>query len=761
MPEAFLPALRAEPFGGNVSVRPLPTGLVSAPTNFEDSGFDALDLVTLLLRYRWLVAAFTLAGLALGYALYSLQTPVYRATARIEISAPAARVMDELSPVTQSADLRAVQTAVERLKSSVIAADAVDRLALGENAAFVSPPRRFALPWPLDRTEQPRITGLSPEEARETAIARVRQGLSVSALRNTAIVSLSFDHPDRELAQLVANQLAGSFISLRQRDTSTASQLAQQFIEAQVKTAERKLQASEERLVAYAKAEGLSMADEGGSLVAQNITALNASLSEAIAQKLSAASTVRQIENGEGKSLREVLENPALRDMQARIVALKAEYRQKLKTFKPDFPDMRMLAAQLGEFERQADALSKSLILSIRQRLTEAETREAQLRDRLGALETEQAAYLDKRIHYSMLKREVDANRAQHQGLIDKLNQAGVGASMTAVSASILDPAALPESPIAPNLTRSLLASLLAAGLAGSALIVALERLDNRFRRPQQVETELGLPVLALLPLVPKHQLEATLSQHGSPLTEAYRSLRSALQFSAPGGLPRVILITSAEPGEGKTTTAIALAKSIADLGRRVVLVDCDLRQPTVHRELRIANELGLSNILTNTAPRVGAVDLFERVLPNLFVLTSGPVAPNPSDLLSSARMDLLLRALGEAYDTVILDGPPVIGLADAPILSRLAEGTLMVVSARSVSRRVARNALQRLRLAGGTILGAALSKVDLDGFDYREAYGTSGRGYYAYGGGALSHELDSFPAHGNMNSRSNEPMAS
>ncbi|MBE7183286.1 MAG: polysaccharide biosynthesis tyrosine autokinase [Methylobacterium mesophilicum] len=703
------------------------------PPEVESDGFGPLDLVALLVRFRWLVSGIMLAGLAVGLGLFHAQTPLYRATARIEVAAPAARVMDELAAVTQGADLRAIQTAVEKLKSRVVASDAVERLELAGNDAFLMPASRFNLPLPFRQTDPFPLDDLSPGERRDLAVLRIQQGLSVSVIRNTAIVSLSFDHADPELAQAVANQIAESFIATRLKDTSMASQSARRFIETQVAAAATTLRLSEEKLVAYAKAEGFAMADEGGSLVAQNISALNASLSEAMGQRLAAASLVKEIEAGEGERLREVLENPALLDMRARIVALRAEYRQKGRTFKPDFPDMRMLQAQIGEFERQANALSRALIASIRQRLREAETRETQLRDKLAALETEQATYLDKRIRYSMLKREVDANRAQHQALIDKLNQASVGASMTAPGASVLDPAPLPDVPIAPGLLRSLIASLLGAGLVASALVALLERLDNRFRRPDQIEKELGLPVLALLPSLPPQTLEAALSRHDSPLTEAYRSLRGALQFAAPGGLPRVILVTSAEPGEGKTTTALALARGLADLGRRVVLVDCDMRQPTLHLELRIGNELGLSNVLTNTAPRALVGELLHFALPNLAVMSAGPAAPNPSDLLSSARMRLLLRALGEAYDTVILDGPPVLGLADAPVLSSLAEGTLMVVSSNGVSRRAARAALQRLRQAGAVMLGSALSKVDLDSFEHRRAYGASGN-YYAYG---------------------------
>lgn len=727
-----LPSERFRPL--DQSYRALPYGGVE---DIEE-GFSPLRLLIYVVQYRWLIASLLLVGLVSGFLFYLMQTPIYQAATKLEISAPAARVVQDLEVVSETSDLRAFQTAIEKLKSRSVIRRAVFDLDLANNSKFLFPQPSFALSnlvnRVLSRTVVTSLDAYQPEERERMATDRIQANLNVALIRNTSILSVTFNDADPELARVVVNQIADSYIDQRVDQTSQTSDIARKFIQDQVLEVKKKLQDSEERLVAYAKAQGIAATGEDGSLVAQNIKAINSSLSEAISERLAAESVVKQIANGGGQGLKEVQTNQAVLDTRSKIIALKADYQQKLGTFKPEFPEMRMLKAQIDEYQKQLGDLSAAVVASVRQRLDEAKAKESQLKDKLSELETAQAAYEDKNIQYTILKREVDSNRSQYESLIGKLNDAGVGAELKSQAASVLDYALTPRSAVSPRLSRNLLVSLILAGGLAAIIVYLLELLNNTFRVPEQIEQELHLPVLSILPFTDPDAIDGDLGEQKSAISEAYRSLRTSLQFAGVNGTPKILLITSAQPGEGKTTTAHQVARNFSALGQRILLVDSDLRRPSIHRRLGLANTSGLSNILTQTVAKNAIAQLFQSVEPNLTVLTAGPMTPNPADLLSSQRMGMLFDAFQKRFDMIVIDGPPVIGLSDAPILSRLADATLMVISARQVTRKSAALALKRIRAAGGNVLGAALSKFRVGDFDYNYAYSYMKYDYYAYG---------------------------
>jgi capsular exopolysaccharide synthesis family protein len=283
--------------------------------------------------------------------------------------------------------------------------------------------------------------------------------------------------------------------------------------------------------------------------------------------------------------------------------------------------------------------------------------------------------------------------------------------------------------------------------LIAAAIIYVIELLNNTFSSPEQIEKELGLPVLGILPMVDDKTLGDSISDQKSGLSEAHRSLRTSLQFSGAEGTPRTLLVTSSEPSECKSTTTFKLAQDFASLGTRVLAIDGDLRKPNLHRLFAMPNTIGLSNLLTNTVRKDDMPGLIRPTrFPNVFVLTSGTIPPNPADLLSSPRMAMIINNLGARFDLVIVDAPPVVGLSDAPILSRLTEGTLMVVSTNQVTRKSAKAALKRLRSAGANVIGAAMSRFAVNKFDYNYSYKYMNSQYYTYG--AETPKLES-PEHG------------
>ena len=350
-------------------------------------------------------------------------------------------------------------------------------------------------------------------------------------------------------------------------------------------------------------------------------------------------------------------------------------------------------------------------------------------------MEKQQVEFNDKNIQYTILKREVDSNRSQYDNLVSKLNEVGVSSELKTQTAGIVDLAVAPSRPYSPRLSVNLaIALVLFLGLSAS-IIYVIELLNNTFTNPEQIEKELGLAILGILPLVDDRELVQSISDQKSGLSEAYRSLRTSLQFSGAEGAPRSLLVTSSEPSEGKSTTSFKLGQDFAALGARVLLVDGDLRKPNLHRLFGLDNTIGLSNLLTNTVRKEDLAGIFRATkYPNVTVLTSGTIPPNPADLLSSPKMALIVTNLGKRFDLVIIDAPPVVGLSDAPILSRLAEGTLMVISTNQVTRKSAKTALKRLRAAGANVVGAAMSKFAVNKFDYNYAYKYMNYQYYNYG---------------------------
>ncbi|MBK8083709.1 MAG: polysaccharide biosynthesis tyrosine autokinase [Devosia sp.] len=692
------------------------------------------------MRYRWLIAAVLGAGLVLGVVVTLMQSPKFAATARIEIMVPTARILQDMDVVAQSSDIRTFETAKEKLKSRDLARRVVLELNLANNGGFLFPQPDFAIGNIFARVfgapAQPPLDSYELEQREAIAIERLLKDLSVSLMRGTSLLEVRFADNDPQQASTVANQVVRSYMDQQVDRSIETSELAQQFINEQVADTKAKLEASEAKLVAYSKEQQLGSAGEDGSLISASITAINNAMATAVQTRLENERLVAQIEAGNAAELKQVLDSEAIQATREKLANLRAEYQQKRGTFKPEFPDMQRLAAQIAEFERQLQGEVEVIANSIRLAYETSIQEERDLLNKLAELDAEQVAFRDKNIQYTILKRDVESYRTQYQSLIDKRNELGVVSDLRRVNIDVVDFAIVPKAPFEPSLLRNLLLFLAAAAASSAAIIYVLELLNNKFSVPDQIESELKLPVLGIIPKVEGDKLVEGLADPRSAISEAYRSLRTSLQFSGTDGAPQTLLVTSSEPGESKSTSAFKLAEEFAAIGNKVLLIDCDLRRPSLHRMFKVDNAMGLSNLLTNTVDQAEVPRLFHRSIqhPSLVFLATGPMVPNPADLLSSARMGAVLRGCMKGYDMVILDGPPVIGLSDALILSRLAEATMLVVAAHQTPRKSARAALKRLASTGGNIVGAMLGKLDVERIEYSYSYRYMYEGYYAYG---------------------------
>lgn len=702
----------------------------------DDDGIAPLALLFYLLKHRWLIAIVVAVGLVAGIIVTWMQTPLYKATTQMEVQVPSAKVFQDLEVISESTDFRVYLTAREKLKSRSLAQRVVFELGLADNVAFLFPAPQFALSNLFARAfgyeSGESLSDYEPARREAMATGRIRGNLSVDLIKNTSLLAITYSDQDPQLASRIANEVAASYIDQGVDQTSETSDLARQFIQEQVVQVKERLQTSEQALVDYAKSEGITVTGSEMSLIASNIEEINKALSAAIQERLDHARLVQQIEAGRGVSLPQVLESPGIQNLKQQVAELSAEYQQKRSLLKPDFPEMRQLQAQINELKNQINQAVEVVTSSITLKRDEAIAKEADLETKLRELEGEQAAFQDKNIQYTILKREVDSNRSQYETLIGKLNEVGVGSALKRENTAIVDAAVPPGAPYAPSLKRNLAIVLMLSLAIAGAIIYLLELLNNTFSNPDQIETDLKLPVLGILPMVEDDKMAEQLSNQQSALAEAYRSLRTSLQFTGTEGHPNSLLVTSSEPAEGKSTTSFKLAQDFGTLGLRVLIIDADLRKPNLHIRFGSDNIIGLSNLLTNTVRKDDLQKVFRKTrFANVTFLSAGTVPPNPPDLLSSPKMAMLLQACTERYDIVIIDSPPVMGLSDAPILARIVEGTLLVVSANQVTRKSTQASLKRLKAVGGHVFGATLSKFSVDKFEYAYAYRYMSEGYY------------------------------
>jgi len=713
--------------------------------DFEDetNSFDPAKLIWYVIHYRWLIVILTVIGLVAGYAFTIMQTPQYRATSQLEILAPSSRVVQELQLINETADIRTFRTAQEKLKGRELLSRVATQLNLANKPTFLSPAPSISL-WNLVKRANRIISlennELTTEQRERLAVESLQENLSVNLIRDTSILSISYSSPNPELAKSIANGIARSYLNKRLDDTKESSDLTRQFISEQVAEIKNQLQKSEQELVAYARANGLTIGGGEGSLYSANIKTVNQALITAVQERLASGRVVTQIKSGNGQNLQPVLADPALQALKAKLVELRATYQLKLSKFKPGFPEMRQLRAQIIEVRRQLTGGTKSILTSYQLRYEDALQKEKDLQKKLAELEVLQADYGDKNIRYTILKREVDSNRKQYDSLIDKMNTVDVASQFKSKNASIVELAITPSEPYLPNMPINILVGLvLSIGLAGSTIYVS-ELLNNTFTTPDQVENELKLPLLGIIPFVPEAKVVEELGNPKSSISEAYRSLRTSLQFTGTEGAPKTLVITSAEPSEGKSSTARKLAEEFGSLGMTVLLIDGDLRRPNLHRLLGVTNGMGLSNLLTNMVVKNQEEDsqgmefLHDTPWPNVALMTAGTPPPNPANLLATEKMGLFVHACTQKFDMVIIDSPPVIGLADALLISRLGEATLMVVSANKVARKAAISALKRLKSAGGNVIGASFNRFKIERADYSYAYRYMGDNYLAYG---------------------------
>ena len=687
------------------------------------SAASILDLPTLLRivqHWRWLILGAVALGIAFAIIVTLLTTPVYRAWVSLQVNPPTFDVSDEQSKQRQTYQdpYDAVATQVGLLTSKSVAERTAQELNLGNNPAFV--PQR----------------GDASSRLRQAA-GVVQENLKADVPKEGQLIKFSFDSPSPQIAAMVANGIAESFINTSLQRRYEASAYARRFLERQIAKTRGDLEKSERSLVAYAQAEGIintAMGSDGkpsttdaGSPQAESLMALNKALADATARRVAAEGAYRGA-LAAGPTTEVTASTQALRQQRA---ALEADYQQKRTFMKPDHPDMQSIRAQIDELDKQiareGSQMSASRNNTLLQEFRAAASAESALQGRVAGLKGAVLNLRGRSIQYNILQREVDTNRSLYDALLQRYKEIGVAGGIGSAPVSIVDRADTPASPYKPNLLLNLLLGIAGGLLAGIGAAIGLEFINDTIKTREDVRNKLGLACLGAIPKTgAKDAFIEDLKNPASVVSEAYSAVVAALRFSTEAGMPKVLLVTSTQPGEGKSSTALALAQNFARREKRVLLVDGDLRKPAFKAA---SDKIGLTKLLTSEDRIDGHV--VETQHDNLLLLPSGPIPPNPADLLSTGRVRIILNEAAEAFDLVIVDAPPTLGLADVPLIAAAAGHVMFVVESGKTRTRTAIESLNRIEATGAHILGATLTKST----DSGAGYGYKRYGYgYGYG---------------------------
>lgn len=712
--------------------------MVAAPVRGDSDRMPLIrQYLRIALRWRYVILGAVGACVLLGLIATLLMTPKYTAAVTIEISRESNKVTEfqGVERESTSADQEFYQTQYGLLRSRSLSERVAMQLKLVDDPKFFE---RFGVSASTTGLEM--VGGRYPASSR-AARQRIAgevllEHLAVEPSRLSRLVDVRFTSPDAAFSARVANAWAENFIQTNLERKIQATSYGRNLLQRQLAQLKERLDESQRQSVAYASAQRIiNLPAQSGSdgrttsersIVADDLAALNAALSQATADRIQAEARYQQA--GRAGASTEALRNQAINNLRQKRAELAAEYQRLMTQFEPEYPAAKAVQSQIDQLDRsiarEEGRVSNSVL---------ADYREAQERERAlqGKVEQLKSSYLDLRrrsIQYNIYQQEVDTNRALYDGLLQRFKEIGVAGGVGVNNISVVDPADVPQKPSSPRLLINLVLSLLAGLGLGALLAFALEQIDEAIADPEEVERRLGLPLLGSVPKLDDGTPKDALLDRKSELFDAYLAVQTNLAFTTEHGVPRSFAVTSTRPAEGKSTTSLALATTLARAHRKVILVDGDMRSPSVHHLGGVNHDRGLSNFLS------GQDDISSLTFPmsdlGFTAMSAGPIPPNAAELLMGSRLSLLIDRLLETYDHVVIDSPPVMGLADAPLIASRVEGVIYAVESHGIRSSMVKTALGRLTSANARIFGGVLTK-----FEARKAH--YGYGYeYGYGYG-------------------------
>ena len=670
---------------------------------------------------KWGLAIFA-AVMLLGLVANLLADRRYTAVASVQLEQQAPRVIadPDLDPQAGPAESdRFLQTQLDLVRSRNLAETVAGKLqGRGAAATFEA----------LD------VNGDSPAERKESLIASLQSNVQATLGLNTRIAQIEFTSLDPQVSARVANSYADALAAANLNTKISTAEKAKQYLTGQLSAAKTRLEASERRMLSYARSADLTATiaaqskdtEELGSLRAQQVALLNSSLSDATARRIDAQQQWAQVSGTSALLLPDVQNNKAVQDLASQKALLEAKLQEDRQRYTDDYPTVRETAARIQQLDGAIATLAGNIKASFRGRYLAAAQQERQLAGTVSGLRGAAMAERERAVGFNTLQREVETNRAFYDGLLQRYKEVAAASGAPSANVTVIDRAAVPLIPSSPDVVKNMalaaVAGLLLALLVGSAR----EGMQQLIRSPEEMELAFNIPTLGVVPV--QHGQTHTdfrLTSWRSAEAEAYHSIVVALEQAAGGVLPKTLLITSTGPSEGKSTTSVGIARSITAMGRSALLIDGDLRHPSLREFFGPDQGPGFAEILRGLAPAPRTIQQNKEY--GFDIVPAGQMLSTPFSLLASQHMQEALRQLSKKYDTVIIDGPPILGLADAVLLARSVESVLVVVEANRLHRSEIEIALSRL--PGSGIIGTVVTKFNPKSAGVR--YG--GTDYYSY----------------------------
>ena len=688
-------------------------------------------------KHRWVVLGAVGVCLLLALIVSMLTQREYTAAVRIQVAREAPKVVDMAQVDDEQAGTTSMefyQTQYGLLASNSLAEQVVRNMRLQDDPQFKA---AFNLDDSAATADGSTASSAALRQAKiRDAVEIVLGSVEIAPIRSSRLVDIVVTTPDPKLSARIANAWGANFIDMNLKRRYEANSYAREFLEGRLAQLRKRLEDSERELVAYASRENIINLEEtvdtaNGRTVAQRslqadqLAALNEELAKAEADRIRIQSLPRS-----GSASAEALSNSTLASLRDRRAEVAANYEKMLAQFEPSYPPAEALRSQLSALDSSIAREERRVAASLSSTASAAGARESALRGRVASLQTDLNDLRRRSIQYNIFQREVDTNRVLYDGLLQRYKEIGVAGGVGTNNIAVVDKAEVPEVPSSPNHALNLLASLVLGLLVGVGLAVLMEQIDEGIVEPTDVSRLLHAPLLGVVPTSESGSPIEELNDLRSAIVESYIAVQTNLDLSTSHGAPSSLSVTSTRPQEGKSTTAFALAQTLARSGRRVILVDGDMRSPSVHHEFDVKNDNGLSNALTGHDNL--AELLHQTPLSTLRFMTAGPQPPNAADLLVGNTLRSIVERLLRDADHVVIDSPPVLGLADAPLIASAVEGTVYAVEARAIRTSRVRTAMARLRAANINLLGVVLTKFDSKhshysyAYDYKYGYGKS-----------------------------------
>lgn len=726
----------------------------------DEREIDLLEYAKVVLKRKWVAISF-LGACVFFAGVYSFKaTPIYKATSTMMIEEESSKILSiegELGYRQQVADLRFYNTQLKLLKSYSLIERVVEKIDLAHHPVFYDPEKK-------SQKNEENEPVLDPLFGVTNAVLG---GIEVTPVRETKLVEVSYTSSDPSLAADVVNTLSEEFIEFYIEKRSETTQQASKFLGEQITDLRNDLAVKEAELQKYGEEKGLFFLSDQESTAVNTFADLNAALTNARIDRIKAESTYRELMDLDIDSLPQFIENMVIQNLKTEYTNIKNDYEEKSKIYKPDYPEMVQLKARLDSMRSELEDEISRAVEAARTQYRSAVNEENSTQRELDRQRNNVTQMNSDAILYNSIKIEVENMRKLLNSLVERQKETLVSARLDGVKTStltIIDRAKLPRHPISPKKKLNLILAFLVGLFGGVGLCFVLDYLDNTVKGPDDLDKLVDLPSLGMVPFLSPEALKKG-GRHGYyrsrysgqddeelteeeiakikdielinyvmprfSISEDYRTVRTSIMLSYADTPPKTIAFTSSLPREGKTTTVVNMAVAFAQLEKNVLIVDADLRWPRLHRVFNTKNTNGISSYLTGRAEIADVIH--KTTVDGISLIPSGPIPPNPSELLNSRKMKTMLQGLEKGFDIILIDTPPVLAVIDPVVVASISDAVVLVVQSGKTKDKPLVSAVEALRKSKARIIGAVFNSVQMQkaGQYYNGYYKT----HYQYGG--------------------------